>query len=134
MGIKIFVVDDEECVQTVFECALKNKNYEVTCANSFSDAITKFRGGCNIAFVDVFLGDGQGDELIEVLAKKSPDTNFCLMTGHPYKFDELRERYNALGVDIRILLKPIWMEQIVDIIQELLAKGPNAEVCNIARE
>lgn len=132
MSTRVLVVDDEKCIRDLFEFVMSKKGCDVKCADSEEAAKELCKTErFDIAFVDVVLGDKEGNILVEELSQLYPSTIYCLLTGHPDKFADIQKDYAARGISLRIMLKPVWQEQILEAARELLGKGADSQYSNI---
>lgn len=135
MATKILVVDDEQCIRDVFVFTLSEFGCEITCAQSIEEALDACQKQVySLAFIDVVLPDGLGIELAEKLFSSHPEMPCCILTGHPDKFSKIREDYALRGAKLRIMLKPIWPEQILEAASSLLDQGQDSSYCNIEKQ
>lgn len=132
MATKVLIVDDEACVRDVFRLTLAEFDCEVYYAESISEAIkVATEKVFDIAFVDIVLEDGSGVDFLRQIEVLHPTLPCCLLTGHPDKFAKVQEEFNSAGKKLRIMLKPVWPEQIIEAAKALLEHGLDATYCNI---
>jgi two-component system, NtrC family, response regulator AtoC len=78
---KILVVDDEQLLLQGLEKALKNDATEVTTAETGKEALTEIASSpCHLCFLDVFLPDMNGTEVLKKIMAISPKTKVIMMT------------------------------------------------------
>lgn len=121
MSVNVLVVDDERCVRELFEYVLTSAGYEVTSVDSISMAeyaisIKEF----DAAFIDVVMPDGDGDKFLSTMIQKQPRANNCLVTAHPDRFLELKKSMTGNPMPVPVMLKPMWAEQILEIIGQMV--------------
>ena len=82
-NLSILVVDDEENIKQLLRDILEDEGYYVDVASSITEAKNKLREkDFDIVFLDVWLPDGEGTDLIEPIKKESPHTKVIMISGH----------------------------------------------------
>jgi PAS domain S-box-containing protein len=84
MNEKILVVDDEESIRFTFDNFLTEAGYEVMCAADY-DASEHYllQTDFDLIFVDIFLKEGNGIDLLKAINKKNPNIPVIMITGAP---------------------------------------------------
>ncbi|MHB8772462.1 MAG: response regulator [Syntrophales bacterium] len=78
---KILVVDDEQLLLRGLEKALRTDATEVATAETGGQALKEVASSpCDLCFLDVFLPDMNGIEVLEKMAALSPQTKVVMMT------------------------------------------------------
>ncbi|MCB1876575.1 MAG: EAL domain-containing protein [Chromatiales bacterium] len=73
-GTRVLLVDDSPSSRTAYRRLLEREGYEVETAFGVSDGLAKAKkGGIDIAIIDYFMPEGNGDELCRML-RDDPDT------------------------------------------------------------
>ena len=122
---KILVVDDEECVRTLFAVALTNAGYEVNIAvdGRRAQGILK-TDSHDLVITDLVMPDCEGIETIQAVRRDYPRTRIIAVSGAfggSYLLPAAR-----LGADVT-LKKPVSPEQLLDVVQGILeTRGPSA--------
>jgi DNA-binding response OmpR family regulator len=122
----ILVVDDEPMVALFMARALKlaNRNYCVSIAHSGEEALETFqRTPVDLLVTDLVMPGIDGLELIRQAQVVSPRTRAILITA--YGDEQIKAEARRLGV-CRYLIKPFYIEELVQAVQEALLLS-NAE-------
>jgi DNA-binding NtrC family response regulator len=78
---RILIVDDEQLLLQGLEKALRNDATEVTTAETAEAALTEIAASpCQLCFLDVFLPDRYGTEILKEIMAISPKTKVIVMT------------------------------------------------------
>jgi two-component system, NtrC family, response regulator AtoC len=78
---KILVVDDEQLLLQGLEKALHTDTTEVTTAETGEEALKEVSSSpCHLCFLDVFLPDMNGTEVLKRIIAISPKTKVIMMT------------------------------------------------------
>jgi DNA-binding NtrC family response regulator len=78
---KILVVDDEQLLLQGLERALQTQATEVTTAETGEEALREIASSpCHLCFLDVFLPDMNGTEVLKRILALSPKTKVIMMT------------------------------------------------------
>jgi len=78
---KILVVDDEQLLLLGLEKALQTDATEVTTAETGEEALREVASSpCHLCFLDVFLPDMNGTEVLKKIMAISPKTKVIMMT------------------------------------------------------
>lgn len=80
--MRILIVDDEPNILSSVGSALKRSGHEVTTAGSFAEARGILDDSIDVALLDVWLGDGDGIELLSIIKKKIPHVECVMISGH----------------------------------------------------
>lgn len=80
--MKILLVDDEKNILESVGSALKRSGYEVDVAPGFSEGLSRCDKTVDVAILDVWLGDGDGVDLLKKLKDKFPDLIAVMISGH----------------------------------------------------
>jgi len=79
----VLVVDDNTAILKLFERVLAGEEIDVLCAASLEQARDFLaRQPVDMVFLDLFLPDGNGMELLYSIKKNSPDLPVVVITGH----------------------------------------------------
>lgn len=106
---KVLVVDDQDNWRKMIAEILRNNDYFVETASSFTQAISEFkRDHYDLAVIDVRLDDSEvfnveGIELLEYIQKKGLKTKTLLMTGYKDTFNKIDiEMYGAGSLILKV--------------------------------
>ena len=80
--MKILLVDDEKNILDSVGSALKRFGHEVITASGFGQAVAGCDGLVDVAFLDVWLNDGDGVELLKKLKAEYPELTVVMISGH----------------------------------------------------
>ncbi len=80
--MKILIVDDEPNILSSVGSALRRSGYDVATAGSFTEAKRNLDDSIDVALLDVWLGDGDGIELLSIIKKKIPHVECVMISGH----------------------------------------------------
>jgi DNA-binding NtrC family response regulator len=117
-SMSILVVDDNPSIRRLFERILAEDGFEILSAGSLEEAQSLLAQNTpNMAFIDLFLPDGNGIDLLYALKKKSPQMPIVVITGHG-TIELAVEAMRAGAFDF--LLKPL---EHVDLIKLTAAKA-----------
>jgi len=82
-NLSILVVDDEENIKQLLSDILEDEGYYVEVASSLGETKAKLKEkDFDIVFLDVWLPDGEGTDIIEDIKKVSPKTKIIMISGH----------------------------------------------------
>ena len=117
----ILVVDDEPNVLVTYRLILQQQGYMVSAAITSDEARTCLqRGGVDLLLCDLSLEKQQsGFDVIQFGRSIDPGLQAVLLTG--YASVEANER--AEQENIPVLFKPIDIQQLLQVIEELLRKN-----------
>ena len=117
-GTQILVVDDNPSIPRLFERILGEEGFVVLAAGSIQEALGHLAGNkFEMAFLDLFLPDGNGIDLLYQIKKASPRVPVVVMTGHG-TIELAVEAMKAGAFDF--LLKPL---EHVELIKLTAAKA-----------
>jgi two-component system nitrogen regulation response regulator NtrX len=80
--MKILIVDDEPNILTTVGSALQRMGHAVVTAPSFAEGVRLLNDAMDIALLDVWLGDGDGIELLNIIKQKHPHIECVMISGH----------------------------------------------------
>ncbi len=84
MKAKILVIDDEEGIRFTFSKFLSSKNYEVTTAQDFNDAVACISDSdFDVIFADIILGGKSGLDVLREIKKRNISSPVIMITGYP---------------------------------------------------
>jgi two-component system response regulator HydG len=84
MKERILVVDDEESIRFTFDNFLTDEGYEVICAPDLDDAEQYLtHDDPDLVFVDIFLENDSGIDLLKSVQERNPHTPVIMITGAP---------------------------------------------------
>ena len=115
--MKALIIDDEIDICYLLSGLLLNKNMQSGYANSIAEAkLALEKNDPEIIFLDNYLPDGRGVDLIQHIKKNHPAVKLVMITA----FDTEADRKNAFskGVDY-FIAKPFSREQIYQTLEQL---------------
>ena len=79
----ILIIDDEEDILTTCQNILESEGYDVDIAKNYKEAEDIFNNKkINLVFLDVWLPDVDGLDILSYIKEKYPSTNVIMMSGH----------------------------------------------------
>jgi two-component system, cell cycle sensor histidine kinase and response regulator CckA len=120
----ILVVDDEPAVNRLVTRYLSHLGYRVLDARSAAEALSRVRRQeprIDLVLCDVVMPGVGGVELAEVLLSRAPGPSVILMTG---QLQEGIERLDVNGQTVRVLRKPLDLDQLQQVLQVTLEGYP----------
>ena len=129
----ILVVDDNQDLLETFAMILKRRGYEVQTAVNGSSAIDKFKEqNFDVTLMDIVMPEMNGVDAFKKIKEIQPEAPIILMTA--YSDDELIQSAKDEGVR-QIIHKPIRIDQLIDLINEVAGDQPilvvddDADIC-----
>ncbi|MCE5281078.1 MAG: response regulator, partial [Deltaproteobacteria bacterium] len=119
---RVLLVDDEQLLAEMTAEMLTNAGYRVTVMNHPMDAIDWYGSHASevdLVITDQTMPDMTGLKMIEELRKLEPCLPVILCTG--YSESVTREIVQSLG--IKLVMKPVLIQDMVRAIRTLLAEG-----------
>ncbi len=80
--MKILIVDDEPNILSSIGSALRRSGHDILTAQSFTEAEGLLHDGIDAAFLDVWLGDRDGIQLLKLIKEKIPNIECVMISGH----------------------------------------------------
>jgi len=128
MNLRIFVIDDEECIRTSFQWHLEDQGHEVLtapapeiCQIYQGHTCTQDQACGDLLFVDYHLPKMTGLDFVELMEKrgcKGDPRNKVIISGNTTGID--MEKVAKIGC--RVIQKPVSLEQVDAIIQEVVPR------------
>ncbi len=115
-NLSVLVVDDEENIRNIMQDILEDEGYYVETVFSSEEAKRKLKEkDYDIIFLDVWLPDGEGTDLISYIKNLSPKTKIIMISGHA----NIPIAVKALKMGAYDFLeKPISTESILAILEK----------------
>lgn len=109
----VLLVDDDVDIRLLTKVFLNNFGYEVDCANSAVEALSRF----NPTLHDLVLTDNSmpgmtGGEMAHIIKLRSPSTPVVMCSGNPPN--------DCSSIDV-VIKKPTYLLAIKDVIDKLMA-------------
>lgn len=122
---KILFIDDEESLREVIRHLLEAKGYQITLAADGKSAREQIASGkYDIAFVDYYLPDENGLQLLQVIKSTSPTTDVVIMTG--FASIEMAVEAMRLGA-YDYIAKPFEPEKLLSVLEKISEKQRQAD-------
>ena len=127
---QILVIEDDDSLRQLFKTALEHAGYEVVEASDGETGVEMFcQESCSLAIIDIFMPKEDGIETIFDLKTQAPHLKIIAISGggswsqHGRDFgaDDPLEMARRFGA-VKTLKKPIKIQHLVNIINELLHK------------
>jgi len=80
--MKILIVDDEPNILTSVGSALQRMGHAVITAPSMAEGVRLLHDSIDVALLDVWLGDGDGIELLSIIKQKHSRIECVMISGH----------------------------------------------------
>lgn len=111
----ILVIDDEEQVRLLFQSALEGAGHRVLAAESGCHGICLFQHQeVDLVFVDIFIPEMDGLEIIQRLRATRPMSRIIAMSGGSWEWDYL-DTARQLGANAA-LKKPFSLQELLDAV------------------
>ena len=112
----VLVVDDDPTLVETYIMLLERAGYSAEAAFNGFEALKKARRlHFDVAIVDMSLPDILGDELGRRLSEEREGLKFLMITG----YSSYKERFESLGSGIKVLMKPVSVEEMLEALREL---------------
>jgi DNA-binding NtrC family response regulator len=129
---KILVVDDEELILSGLSKYLANKNTEIRTAPNGADALKEISMyHFDLCFLDVFLPDINGIEVMQKIKVMSPETKIVIMTANEVG-DNMKRDIKDNSFDF--ISKPFKLSQVKTITELALGSVEGIKEKNITSE
>ena len=79
---RILIVDDEENIRSSLKSALERRGHDVVTAAGYAEGAEFSSAGFDIIFLDVFLPDGNGVDLLKAILSQNPGQIAIMISGH----------------------------------------------------
>jgi two-component system nitrogen regulation response regulator NtrX len=118
MDHHILLIDDEPGILNALKGVFQDEGYLVSTAENSRNALRLLKqDGYSLIFLDVWLPDGDGLEILQQIRKEYPDTLVIVMSGHGTI--ETAVRATKLGA-YNYIEKPLSLEKVVLMAQHAL--------------
>jgi two-component system, OmpR family, response regulator len=114
---KILVVDDDEDNGLLLKDFLQMSGFDVNVYFSSEEASENFQSGqYSLAILDVLMDGIGGIELYKIISNIDTNMRVCFLTGYDIDASD----YPDLPQNKTIVLKPVYLTQLLEIIRTLL--------------
>jgi two-component system nitrogen regulation response regulator NtrX len=79
---RVLIIDDEASIRSSLKDALSKRGHECVTADSFAQGQQYARAVFDVVFLDVFLGDGSGIDLLKEIQTRRPETCVVMISGN----------------------------------------------------
>ena len=122
----ILIIDDEEDILTTCQSILEDEDYEVDIAKNYNEAIKILEDkNINLVFLDVWLPDVDGLDILSNIKSKFPSTTVIMMSGHAGV--ETAVRATKIGA-YDFLEKPISISKLLSSCDAVFKENDNTIV------
>ena len=119
----VLIIDDEEDILSSCKAVLEDEDYDVETAKDYDEAIKIFESKkIDLVFLDVWLPNVDGLDILSNIKEKYPDTTVIMMSGHAGV--ETAVRATKMGA-YDFLEKPISISKLLSSCDEVLNKKEN---------
>ena len=116
----VLIIDDEEDILSSCKAVLEDEDYDVETAKDYDEAIKIFESKkIDLVFLDVWLPNVDGLDILSNIKEKYPDTTVIMMSGHAGV--ETAVRATKMGA-YDFLEKPISISKLLSSCDEVLNK------------
>ncbi|MFY0612092.1 MAG: response regulator [Hyphomicrobiaceae bacterium] len=117
---RILVAEDDQFTREMVQRALASDGHDVVTAEDGSEALTFYGNGdaFDLVITDVEMPNMSGLALAEAVIERKPDQRIIIMSGLA---DELARARALLSPTVRMITKPVALEQIRGEAVELLS-------------
>ena len=120
----ILIIDDEEDILNACKNVLEDEGYDVDIANSYEEALKTFNNKkVDLVFLDVWLPNVDGLDILSNIKEKYPYTAVIMMSGHAGV--ETAVRATKMGA-YDFLEKPISISKLLSSCDEVFKKHENS--------
>ena len=107
MAIRIFVVDDEQCIADTLATILRQSGYEASAFYNAQSALAQLElCSPDLVISDVMMPGMNGVEMAVLIRERQPSCKVLLFSGNATTVDML-EGVRRRGHDFELLVKPI---------------------------
>lgn len=118
MKAKILILDDEESIRFSFHRFLVAKEYEVTTAASFSEALVRMdETQFDLILADIILVDGYGINILHEVLRRILKTRVIIMTAYPTA-ETVHHSFRLKAFDY--LIKPLCQQVLIDAVNTVM--------------
>lgn len=119
----VLIIDDEEDILSTCKTVLEDEDYNVETAKDYNEAVKIFESKkIDLVFLDVWLPNTDGLDILSNIKEKYPDTTIIMMSGHAGV--ETAVRATKMGA-YDFLEKPISISKLLSSCDKVLNKKEN---------
>lgn len=125
MAHKILIVDDEPVIREILEFNLASEGYEITCATSAEDAMSKLTIDHSLILLDIMMGGMSGYKMAEQLRRNNNNIPIIFLTAKDTENDMLTG-FSVGGDDY--ISKPFSVKEVIARVKAVLKRNKITEV------
>ena len=120
---RILLVDDEPDLTIVFSIGLEDSGFKVDVYNDPLLALSEFEKGSYDLILDYKMPNMNGFELYNEIRRIDDKVKICFITAIEIYYEELKKKFRSAydKEDIKLIQKPIEIDELVRQIREMLA-------------
>jgi CheY-like chemotaxis protein len=125
---RILVIDDEAAIRYTVQLLLEDSGFTVEVASNGREGVAAFRANPpDLVLTDILMPEQEGIETIMQIRREFPKTKIIAMSGGGRMGNtDFLTIAKGLGADATIA-KPFETEDLIDLVQRLLAPAPAAQ-------
>ncbi|MDA8098965.1 MAG: sigma-54 dependent transcriptional regulator [Nitrospiraceae bacterium] len=118
---KVFLVDDDELINSMLSRMLKNSGYDIRTATTVDGIIEKINAWCaDIVLLDIRIGDQNGIDVLKQLVEQECKTQVIMLTAD----DTAETAVKAMKLGAAdYLTKPFNIDEVKIVLQNIMERG-----------
>jgi len=118
---RVLLVEDERSIRQAIRFELEDAGHDVIFAENFNEAVSAFHSfECDVVISDLFLGKGDGIQLLQLVSQSETEIPFIGITAFPET--TLANKARKVLKD-NLFIKPFNSPILNDRIKQLMAKN-----------
>lgn len=128
MGMKIYLVDDDDTLRDGLEEILRRAGHEVRAtANGVKTEQLLRDWPVDVVVCDLLMPDSEGFEVLRAVQRSTPGAKFIMISGATGEFSQFLELAPMLGADA-VLQKPFAADDLLATIDKLGSEAAGSDV------